>query len=440
MVAIGTLTAHCCHLLIKSKYHAIQHIVGLQRHPNNFSHQLSYRRKSFLQWKLPCFKLFTDHLINPDELKQEKSNIATKEDSLDVQKRLVKSLQYGDLARMCFGQWGVTFTNAAILITQTGFCVNYAIFTANALMSFFPVYTCTIQLQNNVSIVSPDCQYLVNSPWQPWLEEQWNKSKTDSNLFLSNKETDSVPDHLVSAARNEGNNNGMGNRSIADSFVIVNTSTQKKKELLAGSQSGVSFQDSTINSNSSNAASSIEVFANTNQSTTIKLLSSSISPQSSSTPPSPTAARSVKSPSFAQVPESVNPVSKVTDRQETPLINSAAGGEDTPPLSMLTAAPGDAVWSETWTDGPDLWLLFLFPLVIFILLVLPRQMRGVGVISTVGNLALVTGALVILIAVVARTLLLELAILIAKHAHSFLVGMSNMVIYVSLLLAMGYSY
>ena len=110
-------------------------------------------------------------------------------------------MQYGDLARMCLGRWGLSLTNATIFITQMGFCVNYAIFTANAMLTFFPTYNCTVQLVNISAVVtSPDCQHLGDTPWQPWAERLKNGSGTrdDSPQAFVHLEGISEPPNAVS--------------------------------------------------------------------------------------------------------------------------------------------------------------------------------------------------------------------------------------------------
>lgn len=58
-------------------------------------------------------------------------------------------------------------------------------------------------------------------------------------------------------------------------------------------------------------------------------------------------------------------------------------------------------WTETWTNAPDLRLMVLFPVAVFLVLVLPRKLRGFGVVSAIGNLALLAGAFIIIAAVIA---------------------------------------
>lgn len=294
LVIIAALTAHCCHLLIKCRYYAIDHICHLYRSHHASQHrQKNTSMESFYQksWSSLTF----EHLISKDSLGDGTNK--TEADLQTLTAQLVKTIQYGDLARMCYGKWGVAVVNVAIVVTQLGFALNYVIFTANTLYAFFPVYNCTVLNANNESVLaSSDCQYM--NP------EQWSHGSAD-------KDTDAL--NLVNIS------------SSPPSFAIMQAPIHYNASFLM--VDNVTYDTVTV--------------------------------QATAFPPA--------------VPDSQSQV-----------------------ISNLS------VWTRVWTDAPDLRLLFLVPVGVFMVLALPRSMRGLGFISAVGNVGLMSGAVVVLLALASR--------------------------------------
>ena len=63
-----------------------------------------------------------------------------------LEKRKIKQRQnlelaitYGDLGRITMGKWGSRLVNAALIVTQFSFCVNYFIFMGDTITRMFPL-------------------------------------------------------------------------------------------------------------------------------------------------------------------------------------------------------------------------------------------------------------------------------------------------------------
>ena len=52
-------------------------------------------------------------------------------------RNLELAITYGDLGRIVLGQWGSRIVNAALIITQFSFCVNYFIFMGDTITRMF---------------------------------------------------------------------------------------------------------------------------------------------------------------------------------------------------------------------------------------------------------------------------------------------------------------
>ncbi|XP_076453103.1 uncharacterized protein LOC143288461 isoform X2 [Babylonia areolata] len=385
LVTIAVLTIHCCHLLVKSKYHAIKYVLHVFLHPNNFSVKLNRRTHPHWQKKTWGSKLITDHLLPPELLEQSGDARQRKEQAADIQRRLVKSMQYRDLTRMCFGQTGVVVTVAAILFTQMGFCVNYAIFTANTVQSFFPVYRCTVQLHNNVSTRSPDCQYLANSPWQSQLDKLLNDSRKDNGQSFGS--THAANSSLWAAARSEGDFSP-GDATIQNPPAF---SMAPKSDASLGrgrSPSSQPPQDSERSISVSNMFSSFE---------TSSLATSSSKPLTKWLAPRLVISELATTATQKPIVTSETATAPVSESQTT----QTTGAPFVDSLAVSTPA-AQTVWDVSWTDSPDLRWFFLIPVVIFMLMVLPRRMRCIGFISTAGNLGLVCGILAVLITLITQ--------------------------------------
>lgn len=76
--------------------------------------------------------------------------------------------------------------------------------------------------------------------------------------------------------------------------------------------------------------------------------------------------------------------------------DNVTGGVFASPSSTGTASTCGQLLKEVWSSAPDLQLMVMAPTLVCILLVLVRNLRRLGLVSAVGNLALLAGALLVL--------------------------------------------
>ena len=99
---MAIVTDHCCQLIIKCKKIAVTSMLDSSVRYQN-------AKKAF-----PC-------------------------EAEGIQESVEKNIQYGDIARVAFGRWGIIIVNIALITTQFGFCVGYFIFLGNTMTSMFPM-------------------------------------------------------------------------------------------------------------------------------------------------------------------------------------------------------------------------------------------------------------------------------------------------------------
>ncbi|PVD39563.1 hypothetical protein C0Q70_02198 [Pomacea canaliculata] len=133
LLLVASLTAHCCHLLVKCKYYAINHILELHARP---SLQHPKEHSSY------------DGYTNGNNSEPDR------DEKYLMEEKLKHCLNFGDLGWLCFGKVGVAVVNAGIIMTQFGFCVGYCIFIGNTIFSMFPLYNCSEVVAEN-AILSP---------------------------------------------------------------------------------------------------------------------------------------------------------------------------------------------------------------------------------------------------------------------------------------------
>ena len=106
---MATLTDHCCQLMVRCKYYAIDAIVQEEADKGQMSmHDL-------------------------DELR----------------KRLGKTLGYGDIGRTVFGNWCYHLIQGAVWFTQFTTCTCYFIFIGNTVMKMYPQVPALIPVNND---------------------------------------------------------------------------------------------------------------------------------------------------------------------------------------------------------------------------------------------------------------------------------------------------
>ena len=135
LIIIATLTAHCCRLLVKCKYHAIKLI--LTHHSSSCSSLQGFNGPAQLE--------NSDDSTDSDRDSSDESDF----DVETMRKKLLQNFNYGDIGRLCMGKTGLTLVNTAVVITQFGFCVGYYIFVGNTVQSMFPLYNCSVPFTNS---------------------------------------------------------------------------------------------------------------------------------------------------------------------------------------------------------------------------------------------------------------------------------------------------
>ncbi|XP_041364363.1 uncharacterized protein LOC121379778 [Gigantopelta aegis] len=125
LLFIATLTDHCCHLLVKSKYFAIKTAISRSEAQDESS-------------------------SSPSQSEDQSDDTP-----LLIENETFHSLTYGDIANIAFGKIGLYVVNACIFFTQYGFCVAYFIFIGNTLFNLFPYKTCHVTFSN--ASVSQEC-------------------------------------------------------------------------------------------------------------------------------------------------------------------------------------------------------------------------------------------------------------------------------------------
>ncbi|GFR68431.1 proton-coupled amino acid transporter 4 [Elysia marginata] len=117
---IALMTDHCCHLIVKCKYHAIDRILNRKKHGKGF---------------IPVRQEDHDDDSDSDDSDTDELNRGT---ASEEYKKLQRNFTYGDVGKTAFGKAGLFIVNACLVFTQFGFCVSYFIFVGNTIHSIFP--------------------------------------------------------------------------------------------------------------------------------------------------------------------------------------------------------------------------------------------------------------------------------------------------------------
>lgn len=133
LLLIALVTDHCCHLIVKTKYHAIRHVIEL-------------------------YKASTESSNEDDDIV-----IYDVDEASMIEQHMLKHMSYGDIGQISMGKVGRIIVNFCIAMTQFCFCVNYSIFLGNTVYSLFPSNVCYNGIVNvdNVSYVAkiePYCE------------------------------------------------------------------------------------------------------------------------------------------------------------------------------------------------------------------------------------------------------------------------------------------
>lgn len=146
LLLIAFMTDHCCQLIIKCKYHVIRRLVQKQFSEDDEDEYTSYHESSSEAEAVHLYK-----------------------------QKLQRCLDYGDVGKFSFGTPGVIAVDAALLLTQFGFCVGYFIFVGSTIQSLFPLTATNHSSINNSTNLTLTAEH-VDSVYFP---SEW----TNNNSF-----------------------------------------------------------------------------------------------------------------------------------------------------------------------------------------------------------------------------------------------------------------
>ncbi|XP_061169104.1 uncharacterized protein LOC133178388, partial [Saccostrea echinata] len=148
LLLIALLTDHCCHLIVKTKYHAIKQVIAMYEAGKGTSKNSTAVKDS------------SSELFSSDE--DEEIVIYDLDEKTLMEQHLLKHMSYGDIGQISMGKIGRIIVNICIGVTQFCFCVGYSIFLGNTIFSLFPAKVCNNAILNvdNVSVSSdvPSCE------------------------------------------------------------------------------------------------------------------------------------------------------------------------------------------------------------------------------------------------------------------------------------------
>ena len=133
LVLIAGLTDHCCHLIIKCKYQAIESVMSATPGTEDSK---------------------TKPLLSSNSTRLQKSE-EENEERFKIRQHLIRSMTYGDVGKNACGHWGLFIVNCCLIFTQFGFCLNYFIFVGNTISAIFPEKNVTIQANNSLPTPFP---------------------------------------------------------------------------------------------------------------------------------------------------------------------------------------------------------------------------------------------------------------------------------------------
>ncbi|XP_076453114.1 uncharacterized protein LOC143288471 [Babylonia areolata] len=357
VLLIASLTAHCCNLLVKCKYHAIQLLL------------LENREKGSTQAGRKNSNNSDDSLSTACEEEFEKG--VDEDGSSLFKKKLIRSLNYGDIGRICFGKTGVALVNIPIVITQFGFCVAYYIFIGNTIQSMFPIYNCSVPVMNS-SMPAPSggaqqCFHVKSlNSLNAMSMDLTNLTEdvpgvlrhTRGLSLLSQHWQGHSPSPFPVATTSSGDMHGVGS--------YVNWSAH-----VGATGSGVTSAEIT------NGTTVVPPYTGNNTSispTTLKSTTGSTTSSASTSPPHNT--------------------SMITTTTNTSTVSTSPPYNTTTPAVNTTSIPWSNITNWILVRGkhvPDLRLLVLTPVPVFIASALLRSLRTMGWISLIANAAILLG-------------------------------------------------
>lgn len=143
LLLIASLTDHCCHLIVKTKYHAIEHVIKLYKANKKSSASSSSAARNS-----------GSEMFSTDE--DEEFVVYDVDEVSMMEQHMLKHMSYGDVGQVSMGKVGRVIVNICIGVTQFCFCVGYSIFLGNTIYSLFPSEVCNNAIANvdNVSLVA----------------------------------------------------------------------------------------------------------------------------------------------------------------------------------------------------------------------------------------------------------------------------------------------
>jgi len=157
MLVIAALTDHCCHLIVKTKNHAIDKLMKVQQ-LGKATHLRGerddqQRYNSYDTMPKDSGMEEEDDDFEPRETRHGDRDVETVDededaeeyhfvDHRDVRDKISQSMSYGDIGNLCYGRVGLGIVNFFIAMTQFGFCTGYFIFIGNTIHSLFPFDEC----------------------------------------------------------------------------------------------------------------------------------------------------------------------------------------------------------------------------------------------------------------------------------------------------------
>ncbi|RUS91370.1 hypothetical protein EGW08_000887, partial [Elysia chlorotica] len=168
LIAIASMTDHCCHLIVKCKYYAIDRMLN---------------RK--------CGRQFIPVKQEEDDDDDWDSDDSSENHGVKVSehyKKLQRNFTYGDVGKAAFGRAGLFIVNACLVFTQFGFCVSYFIFVGNTIHSLFP-------------FTNPNATYS--------FFDLHNATHLSPNTTSATPSSPSLDTLMLEAARERGSNTGL---------------------------------------------------------------------------------------------------------------------------------------------------------------------------------------------------------------------------------------
>ncbi|KAK7507847.1 hypothetical protein BaRGS_00000812, partial [Batillaria attramentaria] len=369
LLVIATLTAHCCRLLAKCKYHAIRQILHKHRHNLTRDTNSGTRDLAGSQEESSTSSDSEDDSSSSEDPNTEEA----------VHKKLRLSLNYGDLGRECLGKFGVTLVNIAIVVTQFGFCVGYCIFIGNTVLAMFPLYNCTVPVVNGS---------MHNHGYHCVKITHLNALKNVYDVHVN--ELPVGPSNLRGSRDVDEDTLGEF-KQFGDEFLPASLSALRDEAVFQDNATATTGRTTAGVSSASNISTtpfmSLSDVSDTTTNTTSEATSTTMSNTSSETTTSSnTTTESITNATTATTTHTITTTTSPTTT--------------TPTVSTSTWPSWSNVSDTVLTRGkgvPSLKLLVLCPVLIFIFMALIRSVRQLGIISAMANFAIFVGCIEVLI-------------------------------------------